>query len=480
MIGSIDLKERDAFYWYCQMDKATTIAAKKVKLIQPENASITAKTISSVIDHVKQITSNKPTDYLQVQAILHKLGGPDVSRMHSGRSRQCMLATLHRLFLRDRFVHVLSKLNEVRELMLKVGFQYAESLVPAYTNGVQAQPVTFGHLMCGYEAALQRTAQRLIENYKRLNLSPLGAAALATTRYNVDRPYLAQLLGFDACVENAFDAAQISVFDVGSETAQNASLIGLSLSTFIQDIHVQFHHSKNWIFIDDKNLLSPSTLMPQKRNPVVLNRARLLASELIGASVSAMLAGHNVNSGMTDYKRFDAAHTLDTSLLLMKEVIDVLLGIRLSESAALFEIHQEYSTSSELVSALQDQANIPLSIGHGFASKLVDEARTNGIPMKDIPFDKVQSIYTEVVHNEATLVNKEFPMNQSEFLEAISPEKMVLSYAALGGSAPKEVKRILKASEAQLNSDKQWLLDTINKLSLASDFLEKEFESLKQ
>jgi argininosuccinate lyase len=478
MVDSIDLKERDAFYWYCQMDKATTVAAKKVGLIQPDNAAITANAITSVIEHGKQLTSNKPTDYLQVQSILHNIGGSDVSRMHSGRSRQCMLATLHRLFLRDRFVHVLFKLNEVRELMLKVGFQYAETIVPAYTNGVQAQPVTFGHLMCGYEAALQRTTQRFIENYKRLNMSPLGAAALATTRFKVDRPYLAQLLGFDSCAENAFDAAQIAVFDVGAETAQNASLIGLSLSTFIQDIHVQFHHSKSWILIDNNDLFSPSTLMPQKRNPVVLNRARLLASELVGASVTAIMVGHNVNSGMTDYKRFDAAHTLNISLNLLDEVAGILKGIRIDNKAALNEICQEYSTSSELVAAMQDIAHIPLSVGHSFVSKLVDVSRIDGVSLQQMHFEKVKQIYYEVINAESSNEWNDFPLDEYQYLNAIDPSNMVNSYNGLGGSSPLEVIRMLDVSKENLENDRIWLANTIEKLNSADVELNYEFSML--
>ena len=470
---------RDAFYWYCRMDMATAVAAHKTGIITPDNAAQTAQAISAVIAAGDQPGADRPTDYLGVQAMLLQAGGPEASRMHSGRSRQCMLATLHRLFLRDRALAVLGQLHAVRAAMLRLGFEYAETLVPAYTNGVQAQPVTFGHLLSGYEAALQRSGQRLVEGYKRLNLSPLGAAALAASRFPVDRPELAALLGFDGCVENTFDAAQIAVVDVGVEMAQCAALIALSLGTFIQDVHAQFHHARNWLFIDDANLLSPSTLMPHKRNPVVLNRARLLGSQVLGAATTAALAGHNVCSGLTDYKRFDAAQTLDLALSLMAEVLDVLRGLRLDPEAALAEIGAEYTTTSELAAALQDEANVPLAVGHRFASLLVDEARRKRTPLSAMPYERVAALYAQVVSEADTAAPAAFPLSDGGFKTAVDPQTMVNGYRGLGGSAPAEVWRMLTAAQTALDQEAAWLQWTTDALATANRHLDAAFHALR-
>ena len=468
---------RDAFHWYCHMDKATTVAALRAGIIDSAVAERTTRAVLAVIE-AGENQATRPTDYLDIQAMLLREGGAEISRMHSGRSRQDMLATLHRLLLRDRVLAVLKQVNEVRAAMLELGERHADTLVPAYTNGVQAQPVTFGHLMSGYEAALCRSAQRVADNYERLNLSPLGAAALATSRFPVDRSALAALMGFDGCVENAFDAAQLAVIDVGVEVAQVAALIALSVGTFIQDLHAQFHHARNWIFIDDASLLSPSTLMPQKRNPVVLNRARLLASEVVGASMSATLAAHNVCSGMTDYKRYDAARSLDLTLSLTKEVLDILRGIRIDADAAKEEIDLGYSTASELAATLQEMAGVPLAVGHRFASLLVDTARRDRRIFAQIPFSEVLELYDRATTQLEAELYKRFPLTEHEFRAAVDAETMVVNYRGLGGSSPGEVRRMLGAGKKKLEEDAAWRAARVSSLAAAEDRLESAFALL--
>lgn len=473
----MELINRDAFFWYCQMDKATVITSLNSEIISKETARSSAQAINTVVINGEQADSERPTDYLGIQAMLREIGGTETSRMHSGRSRQCILATLHRCFIRDRLLLVFKQLNAARNKILLLGEKYANALVPAYTNGVQAQPVTLGHLLSGYEFALQRSGERLIESYKRLNKCPLGAAALATTSFPLNRSELASWLGFDACVENAFDAAQISVVDVGLEVSQVACLIAQSLSTFIQDIHVQFHHARPWILLDHSSLLSPSTLMPQKRNPVVLNRARLAASEVIGAAFNASTVAHNVNSGMTDYKRFSSAQTLDNLSTLLYEVSDVLDGMRLDEPAALAEIEAEFSTTSELAGYLQSEHDVAYAVGHAFASKLVDYGRHHIIKLKDISSSVTQRLFIEAV-KENGLSNIEYPLTKQEYDLAINPRTMVNNYCGLGGSSPNEVNRMLANSKQELVEHNNWLSSTTESLLQSERELEHEFLKL--
>ena len=540
-VGGSDMSgSRDAFFWYCQMDKATTLAALDSGILSKEQARHVANAIQEVLvrgdgeasgpNDQNDRSQPRPTDYLEVQAMLREAGGPETSRMHSGRSRQCMLATLHRCFLRDRFLMIFESLLHVRQQMLSLGITYAETLVPAYTNGVQAQPVTMGHLLCGYESALQRTGRRMIDAYERLNRSPLGSAALATTRFPVNRDQLATLLGFDGCVENAFDAAQIAIVDVGAETAHHASLAALSLSTFIQDIHAQFHHARPWVLLDNSRphgsssqdtalqdiaseytasqdtsqqenqlarsdgLLSPSTLMPQKRNPVVLNRARLAASKVLGASFTASLVGHNVNSGMTDYKRFDAAQTLEETKVLLHEVSDILDAFRVDEDAAAAELAAEFSTTSELAGFLQERYNIAYAIGHTFASKLVDYARRELLTLRDLSEQTLQTIYRAAAtehgleecdrpsdsssdNSSDSLLN--CPLDRATFLEAIDPRRMVNQYRGLGGSHPDEVKRLLTKSKEEHSRHTAWFQEVQTAFHQSETNLEKAFEKLR-
>src|SRR5947207_12636186 len=142
-------------------------------------------------------------------------GGTNVWRMHAGRSRQDIGATRNRLFQRAQVLTTFEALNHTRAALLDFAAQYPDAIVPAYTVGVQAQPISFGHYILAYAEALERNAERLRRAYANVNKSPLGSAALGTSSFPVNRARLAELLGFDGIVENSLDANQISPIDAG-------------------------------------------------------------------------------------------------------------------------------------------------------------------------------------------------------------------------------------------------------------------------
>ncbi|WP_051977481.1 lyase family protein [Necropsobacter rosorum] len=464
--------KHDAFYWINRMDKASTVATLKQGIINEE----TAKEIAIAINELAG-SEVRPTDYIDIQPMLLKLVGHAGSMIHVGRSRQDILATLHRLFIRDRFIYLYFLSLKTRKLLLKLAAENIHTVVPSYTNGVQAQPVTLGHLLLGYEATIARSARRLKEFFPRLNKSPLGAAALATSSFSVDRVLLAELLGFHGIVENAFDAAQLSVIDIGAEAANLAALLALSVGTLVQDLHIQFHHVRPWLLLNDDSLKSPSTLMPQKRNPVALNRTRLLASEVIGDAVKATMAGHNVNSGLTDYKRENAADTLERACKMLNELNAVLAGIHVDKEAGLEQVNSDYSATSELASALQRKLGIPFKVTHEFSSRLVSYGRKNHLKPTELPFTEVIKIFT-TVSQEMTGAQEEFTLTEEEFFSYLDPNLMINSYAGIGGSNPVEVERLLERARQGVAEDDGWHLNLQRNLEESAARLDELFSEV--
>ncbi|MEU8515225.1 lyase family protein [Kitasatospora sp. NPDC048722] len=477
MTDTTDLNGRDTFFWLCLLDKASTVMTVEEGIAPREVGARTAAAIAKVVSDAEAPGADRPTDYLHVEPLVRNLVGPDSSRIHSGRSRQDMLPTVYRLLLRDRLVLVHRALGGLRAGLLALAERYGSAIVPAYTNGVQAQPTTFGHLLLGYEATLRRSALRLAEAYPRVNRCPLGAAALATSSFPVNRVRLAELLGFDEPVQNSFDAAQLSPIDVGFEVAASAMTLALSLGTFVQDVHAQYHHARPWITLDNTDLLSPSTLMPQKRNPVALNRARLLASEVIGDGVSTALAAHNVCSGLTDYKRAEAQRTLDRTLALLGEVHAIVGGMRLDEEAALAEVRSDYSTTSELANVLQRDCDVPFHVGHRFASALVTYGRGGGLTVEQLDFAEARRLYREIAVGFDG-VDDELPLTEARFRAALDPVDMVASYRGLGGPQPAEFRRMLAQARAAVGADASWLDEVAGRLSSAEAALEASFGEL--
>lgn len=467
----IDLDRRDTFHWLCQLDKASTIMTVEEGIVPRDIGTRTASAIAKVVADAEHPGAARPTDYLDVEPLVRNLVGPDASRIHSGRSRQDMLATVYRLLLRDRIILVCRGLSELRAGLLSIAERHGSAIVPAYTNGVQAQPVTFGHLLLGYEATLRRSAARLAEAYARVNCCPLGGAALATSSFPVNRARLAELLGFDDTVQNSFDAVQLSPIDIGFEVASCAMTMALSIGTFVQDVHAQYHHARPWIILDSTALLAPSTLMPQKRNPVALNRARLLASEVVGDGVSTALAAHNVCSGLTDYKRAEAQRTLDRTIALLREVNAIVSGLRLDEEAALAEVRSDYSTTSELANVLQRDADIPFHNGHRFASALVTHGRAAGLTSDQIDFAEVKRLYHDIVADE-------LPLTEAQFHAALDPVTMVNSYQGLGGPQPAEFDRMLSDAQNALRADTAWTDTVATRLATSENAMESRFTDL--
>lgn len=473
MRNTFALEKRDIFFWLCQLDKASTLMTVEEGIAPANIGTQTALALRKIIADADLPGAERPTDYLQVGPLLRAIVGPDSSRIHAGRSRQDILATVHRLLLRDRLLLVLHGLSELRAGLLRLAAQYRTAVLPAYTNGVQAQPVTFGHLTLGYEATLQRASQRLIEAFPRVNSSPLGGAALATSSFPVNRMRLAELLGFDQPVQNSFDAVQLSPIDVGFEVAAGAMGLALSVGTFVQDVHAQFHHAKPWLLLDDDALLAPSTLMPQKRNPAALNRARLLASEVVGDGVSTAFAAHNVSSGLTDYKRGEAARTLERTVAMLAEVNAIVAALRVDSAAALAEVRADYSTTSELANILQRDADVPFHTGHQFASELVTFGRGAGLLADEIPLSEAQRIYRAAAGHE-------IPLDEAQFRSALDPVAMVAGFRGLGGPQAAEFERMHGDSAAALASDNDWLLDVESRLSVAESTLDEQLDALAQ
>jgi argininosuccinate lyase len=133
-------------------------------------------------------------------------------------------------------------------------------------------------------------------------MSPLGAAALGTSSFPVNRPRLAELLGFDGLVENSLDANQISPIDTGAELATVAAAGALTVNTLLADITAQYAQTKPWLVLAEGNLTGISSIMPQKRNPTGMVDVRIQASKVIGAAQTFLVLAHNVPSGMGDYK----------------------------------------------------------------------------------------------------------------------------------------------------------------------------------
>jgi argininosuccinate lyase len=371
----------------------------------------------------------------------------------------------------------------MRETILKFAAQAPNAIIPAYTWGVQAQPITLGHYLSGYAAAFEREANRMREAFVRLNQSPLGAAALGTSSFPVDRPRLAELLGFDAPVENSYDANQISPIDGGAELGGLATSGALVLGALIADVTAQYAQTEPWILLAEGEQTGTSSIMPQKRNPTGLVRLRAEASNLIGEAGTFALIAHNVEPGMSDYKDFGNPKEYPNVILrdmaaLYAHGDAVVRTMIFRPDRALDEVNSDYSTTTELADTLQREADVPFRIGHHFASELVNYGRGHHLRASEIPYAEAQRIYAELAG--VSKLDPKLPLSEEAFRRALTAENMVTASKGLGGPQPSEVARMLAGRNERLAADRAWLDATRAKLAAAAQRLDQAFMSLRQ
>ena len=469
--------DHDAFYWLGRFNKASLVMTVEQGIVPRALAAPIAAAVQGVIADGDAPGGKRPADYLQLEPLLIARAGPDATRMHAGRSRQDILATTRREMMRDRALDFLAALDAARGDALAQAERHRDAIIPAYTNGVQAQPTTFGHVMLAYADAFARTAERVRQAWARLDQSPMGSAALGTSSFPVDRARLAGLLGFGGVAENSYDANQLAPFDTEAEMAMVASLFAVVAGQFAQDVHAQYAQPNPWMTLQEGRLTGPSSIMPQKRNPYGLNVLRLQASTALGLTVAYLIEAHNVAPGMPDYKRGGAETAVAAATETAQRLSDVLGGLVLDEARAAAEVDADWSTTTELADTLQRDADVPFRLGHHFASDLVTWGRAHGATPPTVPYAEAQRLYRQAA--EATgQSGTSLPLDEAHFRAALGARNMVDAAKGTGGPQPAELSRMLSGAKAALAADDAWLAERQTAQRSADARLDQAFAAL--
>src|SRR5215210_1793226 len=341
-----------------QINKASIVMLDETRIVPHAIAAAIAKGIAQVIAQARDTASRRSADYLDYEPRLTAVVGPDASRLHTGRSRQDIASTIARMNLRDGLLKEIEAVVIARDKLLTVASRHTETIIPAYTHGVQAQPTTFAHYLLALASALARQTRRMQDAYARINLSPLGAAALATSSFPLDRRRLAALLGFEGLVENAYDANHLAPVDASCEVAGALAIAAVQIGQFAQDIHAQYDDPTPWFMLAAGELTGVSSIMPQKRNPAALEQLRAQSSILLGDMQTVFLISHNNRTGMFDYRAYDPV-PCTRALQVLKLLQQVVDGIVVNKERALKEVEADYSTTTELADALLQRADVP-------------------------------------------------------------------------------------------------------------------------
>jgi argininosuccinate lyase len=470
--------DRDEFFWLGEINKATAVINTDEGLLDKQLTPGIAAALAKVIADGDKKGAKRPSSVITFEPLLIEAGGMDVTLLHAGRSSQDMHATYRAAILRDDLLDLAAQLNITATTLVDLAAKHADTVVPNYTNGVAAQPNSFGHYLLGHAAGLARDAERIRQAYARIDRSAMGTTVLNGTGWPLNRQRMADYLGFAQLVDNAYDASQISSMDEPVEVGAVVTAIALHTGNFVEDIMTQYAGSRPWILLEEGgDNTYVSSAMPQKRNPGLLNSTRSDASTAITLALGPVIQTHNITPGMPDPKDVDQNTAMVAAgIKTLKDLDKVLKALVINRDRALEELNSDWTASQELADILMRKYSLPFREGHHFASEVVDYAKQNGIKPLDFPYAEAQRIYAEAV--ASTKYPQALPMAEAEFRAALDPVAIVKARATTGGPQPAEMERMIAKAQAQLADQDAWIKERRGVIDAALARLDGDFAKL--
>lgn len=469
---------RDNFYWLGQINKASDVINTDEGLLTPEEGHAFAKGIDKVLRDGNLPGAARPHNVITFEPYLIKAAGPDVTKIHAGRSSQDMLTTVGIMEQREHLLTMAKKLNQVQGDFIRLAEENKDTLIPNYTNGVAAQPNSLAHYFIAYANAYGRDMQRVREYYKRLNRSPMGSTVLNGTGWPLDRDRMAEYLGFDGLAYNTYDAGQIFPQEAPIETGGITNCIAIHTTSFIEEIMQQYAQPRPWIILKEGGGNTyVSSAMPQKRNPGLLNSCRTDASTLLGMSVEAMFRSHNIPAGMADGRLSGARDIMPQASKVLTSMDKILNNLVIDPARSLEELNLDWTCSQEIADELMKNHGIPFRMGHHFASEIVTYARAHDITPRDFTYEDAKAIYAKVSVSDPNLP-RSFPMTEEEWEHAKDPASIVRNRKVKGGPQPAELDKMIQMAKEELSDNRAWTEETEKKLASAEQKLNQDFDKL--
>jgi argininosuccinate lyase len=470
---------RDEFFWLCEINRASTVINTHEGLLDRSLVSGIARGLQRVLAAGNEPNGKRPDRVITFEPLLIEAAGVEATLLHAGRSSQDMLTTTHNAIIRDDTLHLAEQLCQTTRTMVQIAEAHIDTVVPNYTNGVAAQPNSYGHYLLGHVAGLERDAQRLRQFYVRLDRCAMGTTVLNGSSWPLNRDRMAAYLGFAATVDNAYDAAQISACESPVELGALATSIALHAGAFIQDVMVQYAQPRPWILLQEGGENTyVSSAMPQKRNPGLLNRTRANASRVITLGIGRAIQAHNVPPGMPDVKNSDAScEILNSTSQVLSDWKQILEALIIDPKRALEELNLDWTASQELADVLMRQHKLPFRVGHHFASKVVTYAKAHDIRPSDFSYVEAKRIYAETLL-EMKVSGDSFPLSEIGFFATLDPVNIIRSRATAGGPQPTEMARMLMKAKELLIEQESWIHERRNFIDTAQSQLQADFENL--
>lgn len=440
-------RHAQALLWPHMMaaNEAHTLMLAEQGIMSPEIAArllAAERTVSEVGPGVFAYDPKVEDLFFLVEAKLIELAGPDAGGdLQIARSRNDLAAAMFRLFARQRLTETSRLVLRLRERLLTLIERHRDDLMPGITHTQPAQPTTLGHYLFGVLGPLERDSARLHEAWRRVNQSPLGAAAFTTTSFPIDRNLTADLLGFDGFVENGYDA--VGAADHLLESTQALATMVASLSRFVGDLLIWSRLEVGILRVGDE-FIQISSIMPQKRNPVVLEHIRTRIGYVNGDASTVAFMIHGAAFGDTndveDPIYVPIARAFAAAEMVLSLLTDVLETAQFNTALLAERATQGNMTATALADCLVRDFGLPFRAAHRVTSLAVQRG----------------SVTPEIVSDLASAESGRLIAISPDWLDQqLDPRGFVEARVIPGGPAPSAMAAAIAHAHARLNEDRR-------------------------
>ena len=435
--ASIDIDKR-----LFEVDIQGSIAYAEIlnvaNLINSSELKKIKKGLNKILDEIKHDKFNWDPSledvHMNIEARLVKIAGTAAKKIHTGRSRNDQVATDLRLFLKNQIDEILKLTILLQKSLLKKADENTDTLMPGLTHLQIAQPVTFGHHLMAWFEMLSRDYSRLEDVKKRMDVMPLGSAALSGTRFNIDRKFLAKKLGFGEISRNSMDA--VSDRDFVLELASSLSIVGIHLSRICEEIIIWSSSQYSYIYLSDE-VCTGSSIMPQKKNPDMAELIRGGASKTIANLMGLLSLMKNLpltyNRDLQDDKEyiFSSIDFTKDSLKLLSLIVD---GMQPNIEKMKSDCFTGQITATDLADYLVEKG-IAFRKAHEIVGKIVAHAEKKKVQIFELEISELRK-FSKIINEDVT--------------NYLNPQKTILSRNQVGGTAPSQVRKEIKIAKKEL------------------------------
>lgn len=398
-------------------------------------------------DHIASAKFDGTTEdlFFFIETLLDKAAGTELAgKMHTARSRNDIAVTLYRMAARREILATARVLADLRGVLIRLAAEHTSTIMPAHTHTQPAQPTTLAHYLLAAIEFLARDSARLQAAFSRVNLSPMGAAAITTSGFPIDRSVTARLLGFDGLAENSYGA--IAAIDYITETAAAVAVAMVNIGKLVQDLLLWSTREFGYLRLSDA-FVQTSSIMPQKRNPVALEHVRILASRALGEAQAVLTCAHNTPFGDINDSEDDLQPLAFTMFADARRALSLLAGglgtTQVDVQRMADRARRDFLTVTELADTLVRREGLSFREAHGLVG---DAVRLCGL--RDDPASLGEALKK---------IRPALGLTREEIEHCLDPEYFVQVRNMIGGPAREQTSGALERARMEQGQIEHWI-----------------------